>query len=60
MERDVQYAPTFQSWLPLYIMYPAIYSGTNHSIASSGSSGSAGSSFGGGGGFSGGGASGSF
>lgn len=60
VERDVQYAPTFQSWLPLYIMYPAIYSGTNHSIASSGSSGSAGSSFGGGGGFSGGGASGSF
>lgn len=60
VERDVQYASTFQSWLPLYIMYPAIYSGTNHSIASSGSSGSAGSSFGGGGGFSGGGASGSF
>lgn len=63
VERDVQYAPTFQSWLPLYVMYPAIYSGTNHSISSSstsGSSGSAGMSFGGGGGFSGGGASGSF
>lgn len=63
VERDVQYAPTFQSWLPLYIMYPAIYSGTNHSISSGGSSGysgSAGASFGGGGGFSGGGASGSF
>lgn len=60
VERDVQYAATFQSWLPLYVMYPAIYSGANHSIASSGSSGSAGSSFGGGGGFSGGGASGSF
>ena len=63
VERDVQYASTFQSWLPLYIMYPAIYSGANHSISSSGSSGysgSAGASFGGGGGFSGGGASGSF
>lgn len=60
VERDVQYASTFQSWLPLYVMYPAIYSGTNHSISSSGSSGSAGTSFGGGGGFSGGGASGSF
>lgn len=63
VERDVQYASTFQSWLPLYVMYPVIYSGTNHSIASSGSSGnsgSAGASFGGGGGFSGGGSSGSF
>lgn len=63
VERDVQHASTFQSWLPLYVMYPAIYSGTNHSISSSstsGSSGSAGMSFGGGGGFSGGGASGSF
>lgn len=60
VERDVQYAPTFHSWLPLYMMYPAIYSGTNHSISSSNSSGSAGTSFGGGGGFSGGGASGSF
>lgn len=59
VERDVHYASTFQSWLPLYVMYPAIYSGTNHST-SSGGSGSAGTSFGGGGGFSGGGSTGSF
>lgn len=60
VERDVEYASSFQSWLPLYLMYPAIYGGTNHSAASSGSSGSASMSFGGGGGFSGGGASGNF
>ena len=63
VEREIQYAPTFQSWLPLYVMYPAVYSGVSHSSStSSGSSygGGASSSFGGGGGFSGGGASGSF
>lgn len=60
VEREVRYAPNFHSWLPLYMMYPAIYSGINHSITSGGSSGSAGTSFGGGGGFSGGGATGSF
>ena len=62
VEREIQYAPTFQSWLPLYVMYPSVYSGVSHSSTSSGSSygGGASSSFGGGGGFSGGGASGSF
>ena len=60
VEREVQYASSFQSWLPLYLMYPAIYSGINQSGSSGGSSGSAGTSFGGGGGFSGGGASGNF
>ncbi|WP_233542806.1 TPM domain-containing protein [Kocuria tytonis] len=62
VEREIQYAPTFQSWLPLYVMYPSLYSGASHASSSSGSSygGGASSSFGGGGGFSGGGASGSF
>lgn len=61
VEREVQYAPTFQAWMPLYLMYPAIYSGQNSSDGSSsfGTS-SSGGSFGGGAGFSGGGASGSF
>ena len=62
VEREVQYAPSFQSWLPLYVMYPSVYSGTSHSSGSSGSNygGGASTSFGGGGGFTGGGASGSF
>lgn len=61
IERDVHYAPTFQSWLPLYVAYPSLYSGAvnNSSNSSSGSYGGT-SSFGGGGGFTGGGASGSF
>ena len=62
VEREVQYAPSFQSWLPLYVMYPSVYSGVLHSSSSSGSNygGGASTSFGGGGGFTGGGASGSF
>ena len=61
IEREVHYAPTFQSWLPLYAVSPSLYSGgvVNASTSSSGSSGGT-SSFGGGGGFTGGGASGSF
>lgn len=57
--REIQYAPSFQAWLPLYVMYPSVYSGTVSTSTSSTSSGGT-SSFGGGGGFSGGGASGSF
>ncbi|MDO4917972.1 YgcG family protein [Kocuria sp.] len=61
IEHEIQYAPSFQSWLPLYVMYPSVYSGVSHSSSSSSSyGGGAGTSFGGGGGFSGGGASGSF
>ncbi|MCT1722709.1 TPM domain-containing protein [Kocuria marina] len=61
IERDVHYAPTFQSWLPLYAVSPSLYSGgvVNASSSSSGGSGGT-SSFGGGGGFTRGGASGSF
>lgn len=58
------YAPSFQTWLPLYMMSPTLYSGsgTNPPAAAEhgGGSSGAGSSFGGGTGFSGGGASGSF
>lgn len=54
-EHLAPYAPSFHVWLPLYMMYPAIYSGQ-----SSGWGGGSGSSFGGGAGFTGGGATGSF
>lgn len=62
IEHEIQYAPTFQSWLPLYVMYPAVYSGSTYTPSATSSSygGGASSSFGGGGGFTGGGASGSF
>lgn len=62
VEREVQYAPSFRAWLPLYAMYPSVYNGTAHTPGASGSNygGGASSSFGGGGGFTGGGASGSF
>lgn len=55
-EHLAQYAPSFRAWLPLYVMYPAIYNGQSSGWGGSGS----GSSFGGGGGFTGGGATGSF
>ena len=62
VEREIQYAPSFQAWLPLYVMYPSVYNGVTHTPSSSGSSygGGASTSFGGGGGFTGGGATGSF
>lgn len=56
IEHEIQYAPTFRSWLPLYVMYPAVYNGSAGSSFGSSSP----SSFGGGGGFTGGGSSGSF
>ena len=57
VEREMRYAPTFHAWFPLYMTYPALYSGQSGS--GWGGSGT-GTSFGGGGGFSGGGATGSF
>ncbi|NDO78086.1 hypothetical protein GKZ75_07555 [Kocuria indica] len=60
IEHEIQYAPTFRSWLPLYVMYPAVYNGSAASSAGSSFGSSSPSSFGGGGGFTGGGASGSF
>ncbi len=64
-ESYTRYAPSFNAWLPLYLVSPQIYAGDNHLPASmvsagSGSSFSSGSSFGGGGGFSGGGGGGRF
>ena len=60
IEHEIQYAPTFRSWLPLYVMYPAVYNGSAASSAGSSFGSSSPASFGGGGGFTGGGASGSF
>ncbi|WP_421083754.1 TPM domain-containing protein [Rothia nasimurium] len=62
-ETYTRYAPTFNTWLPLYATMPHLYSGTNfvpESSDASGASFSGGSSFGGGGGFSGGGGGGRF
>lgn len=60
-----RYAGTFNSWLPLYMVAPLLYSGSNVTPSSGsddtgGSGFSSGSSFGGGGGFSGGGGGSSF
>lgn len=60
-----RYAGTFNSWLPLYMVAPLLYSGSNVTLSSGsddtgGSGFSSGSSFGGGGGFSGGGGGSSF
>jgi len=60
IEHEIRYAPTFRSWLPLYVMYPAVYNGSAASSAGSSFGSSSPSSFGGGGGFTGGGSSGSF
>ncbi|WP_237189754.1 TPM domain-containing protein, partial [Rothia nasimurium] len=54
-ETYTRYAPTFNTWLPLYIAMPHLYAGSNYVPESSAASSSfsGGSSFGGGGGFSG-------